>query len=78
MPRKFRQVRATKCARALGEAIGRRGANGSGAAHNHIANGRGGFAESARSNYLEFMRQQPLLDQENGVAIGIESDRAKI
>ena len=39
---------------------------------------RGGFAEIFGGDDFEFVRQQPLLDEQNGVARAIKSDGAKM
>ncbi len=64
---KFFQIVSAKGQRALREAVSRRRADGAGAAHDHVANGRGGFAEIFRGDNFEFVRQQPLLDEPDGV-----------
>ena len=36
----------------------------------------GGFAEIFRGNNFEFVRQQPLLDEQNGIPRAVEGDGA--
>ncbi len=72
----FLQVASAKSQRALGQSIGRRRADGAGAAHDHVVNGAGGFAEIFRGDDFEFVRQQPLFDEQNRISRGIESNGA--
>ena len=72
------QVVAAKGARALGQTIGGGGADGAGAAHDHVADGPGRFAEVPRGHDLKPMRQKPLLDELNLVGWGIEPDGAVV
>ncbi len=56
----------------LGEAVRRGGTDRAGAAHNHVFDGPRRFPEVACRNYLEFVRQKPLLDQQNRIAPGVK------
>ena len=72
MPQELCQVASTEGARALGEAVGRGGANRAGAAHDHVFDGPRRLAEVARRDYLEFVRQEPLLDEQDGIVPGVK------
>ena len=76
VPRKFLQVAAAKGERALGQSISGGGGNGRRAAHDHVADGVGGFPEMARRDDFEFVRQQSLFDQPNRVARAVKGDGA--
>jgi hypothetical protein len=53
--------------RALGEPVGRSGPNRTRAAHDHVFDGLRGLAEIARRDDAEFVRQEPLLDEQDGI-----------
>jgi hypothetical protein len=57
---------------ALCQPKSRRRSNGSGAAHHHVADGAGGFAEIARGEDAEFMRKQALLDEQESVSFRVK------
>ena len=78
MPQELRQVAFPEGARALSQAIGRRGANRAGAAHDHVLNGPRGLAEVTGWDDLEFVGQEPLLDQQDRVAPDVERHGAKM
>ncbi len=73
---KLAQVVATKRARPLGQSISGCGADGPRSADNHIADGAGRLAIIPHGNNLEAMRQEPLLDEQDGIFSGVESNRA--
>ena len=72
------QVAAPEGARALGEPIGRGGANRASAAHDHVFDGPGGLAEIARRDDAKFVWQQPLLDEQDGIGPDVERHGAKV
>ena len=72
----LRAVVPAELPRALGESVGRSGADGARAAHDHVANGIRRFAKVARGDDFELMRQQPLLDEPDGIAAGVKGDGA--
>lgn len=74
----FLQVAAAKGKRALRQAVGGGGADGSGAAHDHVGDGGGGGAEIRGGDDLEFVREQPLLDEEDGVLCAVKGDGAEM
>src|SRR5437762_14390516 len=76
MAGKARRIAAAKRARALGQAIGRSGANRPRAAHHHFFDGPRRFAKIRRADYFKAVGQQPLLDQLDGVFARVESDGA--
>lgn len=73
---KFVEVASTKRAGALGEAVSGSGANGPGAADDHLLNGAGGGTEVGNGDQLELMRQEALLDEEDAIFRAIETDGA--
>ena len=76
VPAKFRQITPGKSQRALGQAVSRRCANCTGAAHNHVADGTGGGAEIFGGDDFEFVREQPLFDEPDGVMRAVKGDGA--
>ena len=75
---KLHQVLAAKRPRALRQPVSRRRADGSRAAHDHVADGDGGGAEVARADDLELVRQQALLDEPDLVLRRLEADGAVV
>ena len=71
-------VASAEGARALGQAVGRGGADRSSAAHYHVLDSPRGRAEVAGGDDLELMRQQPLFDEPNGVAPDIKRHGAEV
>ncbi len=69
---------ARKGAKALGESVGGRGANGAGATDDHVADGGGGGAEVGSGDDGEAVREEALFDEENGVAFWVERDGAEV
>jgi hypothetical protein len=63
---------STEGTRALGEAVGRRGANRAGAANDHVLDGPRCLPEIVCRNYLEFVRQEPLLDEQDSILPGVK------
>ena len=78
VPQELRQVPSAKGARALGEAIGGSGANRARAAHDHVLDRSRRLAEVERRDHLEPVRQEPLLDEQNGVAPGVKRHRPEV
>ena len=74
----FRQIAPAKGQRALGQAVGRRCANCTGAAHDHVVDGRGGVAEILGGDDFEFVREQPLFDEQDGVMRAVKGDGAEM
>ena len=72
VPRKSPELFSMESADALCQPKSRRRPDGPGAAHHHVANGAGGLAEIARGEDAEFMRKQPLLDEEDRVSSRVE------
>jgi hypothetical protein len=73
---KFPQIMSAKGQRALGQTIRRRRANRARAAHHHVVNGASGFVKILRGYDFEFVREQALFNEPDGVPRGIESDGA--
>ena len=61
---------------ALGQAVSGGGGDGGRAAHNHVVDGSGGFAKIFRGDNFELMREQPLFDEQDGIARTVEGDGA--
>ena len=76
--RNFARSPSAEGARALGEAIGRGGANRARAAHDHVLDGPRRLPEVERRDHLELVRQEPLLDEQNGVAPGVKRHRPEV
>ena len=74
----LRQILPAKRPRALRQAVSRRRADGSRAAHHHVADGDGGGAEVARADDLELVRQEALLDEQDLVLRRLEADGAVV
>jgi hypothetical protein len=74
----FCPVASTEGTRALGEAVGRRGANRAGAANDHVFDGPRCLPEIVYRNYLEFVRQEPLLDEQDSILPGVECYRPEM
>ena len=75
---KFLQVAAAKGERALRQAVGCGGTDGAGTAHDHVGDGGGGGAEIWGGDDFEFVREQPLLDEEDGVLRAVKGDGAEM
>ena len=76
MTGKSLDVCAVKHARSLVQPVGRRCADGAGAAHDHVLDGAGRLAKVARCDDLELVRQQPLFDKQHRVFAGLECNGA--
>ena len=70
------EIVSAKGARALGQSVGGGGADGPRAAHDHFPDGPRRGAEIGHGHDLELMRQQPLLDEQDGVFPGVEGNGA--
>jgi hypothetical protein len=70
------QITTTKRLGALGQTVGGRRRDGRRAAHDHVANGARRFAEVARPEERELMREQALLDEFDDVGRGLKGDGA--
>ena len=75
---KFFQVAPAKSEGALRESVSGSCANSAGTAHDHVGNGAGGFAKVFGADDFEFVREQALFDEADGIRPVIESDRAKV
>ena len=75
---KFPQIVAAKGERALRQAVSRRRADRARAADDHVADGGGGFAKIFRGDDFEFVREQSLFDEQNGISRAIKGDGAKM
>src|SRR5690606_14439438 len=73
-----RGIGAVVAPQALGETVGRGGADGAGAANHHVADGPGGLAEVTRPDDLESVGQQALLDEPDLIAVRVEGDGAEV
>jgi hypothetical protein len=69
-------VASPERARALGKPVSRGGANRARAAHDHVFDGPRGLAKVAGGNNAEFVRQEPLLNQQNGIAPDVKGHGA--
>ena len=78
VPGKFSLVASAKGECALSQAISGGGGDGRRAAHNHVPDGSGGFAEIFRGDDFELMREQPLFDEQDGIACAVEGDGAVV
>ena len=74
----FFAIRTAKGQDALREPISGGGADGPGAAHDHISDGAGGFAEIFGADDFKFMGQQALLNEEDGIFFGVEGNGAEM
>jgi hypothetical protein len=78
VPEEFCLIASTEGARALGEAVGRSGANRASAANDHVFDSPRGLPEMECRNYLEFVRQKPLLDEQDGIVPGVKCYRPEM
>src|SRR6185503_6892234 len=78
MLREFLWVASMKCASALRQTVGCRGADGARAPNNHIIYGGSGFAKVSCGDDLKTVRQQTLFDQQHGIAPAVERNSAKM
>jgi hypothetical protein len=74
----FRPVVSTEGARTLGEAVGRGGPNRTGAANDHVFDGPRCLPEIVCRDYLEFVRQEPLLDEQDSILPGVKCYRPEM
>jgi hypothetical protein len=56
----------------LRKAVGRSSANRASAANDHVFDGPRRLPEMECLNYLEFVRQEPLLDEQEGIVPGVK------
>ena len=78
MPQESGRVASTEGARALGETVGRGGANRAGTTNDHVFDGPRGMPEVSRQDYLEFVRQEPLLDEQDRIVPGVKCHRPEM
>jgi len=72
VPQKFCLIAPSEGTRALSDAVGGSGANSASAANDHIFDGQRRLPEVKRWNYLEFVRQEPLLDEQDSIVTGVK------
>ena len=65
-------------ASALRQTVRRGRANRPGAPHDHVSNRARGFAKITRRDDHKFVRQQSLIDEQDSIALGVESDSAEM
>jgi len=67
-----------KGACALGQAVSGGGADGAGSADDHIGDGARGLVEVVGGDDLEFVREEPLLNQQHRIVVRVKGDRAVV
>jgi hypothetical protein len=78
MGRKLFRVLAAKGSDALRQSIRGGRSDGPGAPDHHVTNGPGGILERFCSDDFEFVREQPLFDEQHLIPGFVKSDRANM
>src|SRR5205085_10548809 len=68
----LREILAAKGAKALGETVGGGGSDRAGTADDHIGDGARRFLEISAAEEFKFVREQPLLNEHDFVAVRVE------